>query len=180
MTNVESKVASLGDRMKDQYAETLVPLAMRLVGAVRDEGPETVHAILHAVRTRPAPEGVDPIEALAIVLAAAVDPEKPASELLGWTENIESPGPTRTDIDAEGVRGIMVDLAVDGHLKAASLTEEECREAVVLLMANGWGHAQIADLLECDRALVHKWANREYTRRSRERARNQKATSAAA
>jgi hypothetical protein len=165
---------------REEYAEALLPLVMRLVGAVREEGPGTIRAVLNAVRATPAPDGGDPMEALAVVLAAAVDPEKPVSELLGWVDTLKAPGPADRDVTAEGVRAVMVGLAIDGLVKAVSLTEEECREAAALLMEQErWGPSRIAQHLECDKALIERWTNREYRRRQRRRAAEQNSASAA-
>ena len=59
-------------------AEALVPLAARLVAVVRDEGPEAVANVLGEV-----PAGRH--DALAVVLAAMVDPDSTVRDLLAWT-----------------------------------------------------------------------------------------------
>lgn len=59
---------------------TLVPLAAELVGTIRDYGPADVAAILARV-----PDGRH--DALAVVLAAMVDPDATPRELLAWTVN---------------------------------------------------------------------------------------------
>ena len=65
--------------MSEQLADALVPLAAELVGTVRDFGPEDVAAVLARV-----PEGRH--DALAVVLAAMVDPDARPSQLLAWTQ----------------------------------------------------------------------------------------------
>jgi DNA-binding NarL/FixJ family response regulator len=60
-------------------AQELVPIAAQLVATVRDYGPDDVKAILARV-----PDGRH--DALAIVLAAMVDPDERPSKLLAWTE----------------------------------------------------------------------------------------------
>jgi hypothetical protein len=62
----------------DALADALVPIAARLVGTVREYGPDDVRAILETV-----PDGR--YDALAVVLAAMVDPDSSPKELLGWT-----------------------------------------------------------------------------------------------
>lgn len=61
-----------------ELAESLVPIAAELVGTVRDYGPDDVRAVLARV-----PAGRH--DALAVVLAAMVDPDKRPQELLAWT-----------------------------------------------------------------------------------------------
>lgn len=69
----------------EQYADRLIHRAMRIVAAVHDEGPDAVYAaICHALSLKP-PDGTDPVTALAVTLAAMVDPTKTASELFLWT-----------------------------------------------------------------------------------------------
>lgn len=62
----------------EELAEDLVPIAAELVGTVRDYGPDDVLAVLSRV-----PGGRH--DALAVVLAAMVDPDRTAHELLAWT-----------------------------------------------------------------------------------------------
>jgi hypothetical protein len=65
--------------MTADLAESLVPIASQLVATIRDYGPEDVAAVLARV-----PDGRH--DALAVVLAAMVDPDKRPSQLLAWTE----------------------------------------------------------------------------------------------
>ncbi len=65
--------------MTADLTDALVPLAAQLVGTVRDYGPEEVARVLAQV-----PDGRH--DALAIVLAAMVDPDARPKELLAWTE----------------------------------------------------------------------------------------------
>lgn len=58
-------------------AEAMVPVAAQLVGAVHDEGIVGVARILSIVKTEDMP-------ALAVVLAAMVDPCRTVPELLEW------------------------------------------------------------------------------------------------
>lgn len=63
----------------EKLAEDLVPIAAELVGTVRDYGPDDVAAVLARV-----PGGRH--DALAVVLAAMVDPDARPKQLLAWTE----------------------------------------------------------------------------------------------
>lgn len=65
--------------MTADLADALVPLAAELVGTVRDYSPEDVAEVLARV-----PDGRH--DALAVVLAAMVDPDARPSELLAWTD----------------------------------------------------------------------------------------------
>jgi hypothetical protein len=64
----------------EALADALVPLAAELAATVRDFGPEDVAAVLARV-----PDGRH--DALAVVLAAMVDPDARPSELLAWTHS---------------------------------------------------------------------------------------------
>lgn len=64
---------------KADLAEALVPVAVRLAGSVRDDGPAEVAMILAGVPAAHLP-------ALAVVLAAMVDPDRTPSELIGWVD----------------------------------------------------------------------------------------------
>jgi hypothetical protein len=64
---------------KADLAESLVPVAARLVGSVRDDGPVDVAMILSGIPG-------DHLPALAVVLAAMVDPERTPGQLLAWTQ----------------------------------------------------------------------------------------------
>ena len=65
--------------MTPEEAEQLVPLAAELVGAVRDYGPEITADVLARV-----PNGRH--DALAVVLAAMVDPDARPQQLLSWLQ----------------------------------------------------------------------------------------------
>jgi DNA-binding NarL/FixJ family response regulator len=64
--------------MTPDQAAGLISLAAELVGTVRDFGPDDVAAVLARV-----PDGRH--DALAVVLAAMVDPDATPTELLAWT-----------------------------------------------------------------------------------------------
>lgn len=65
--------------MTPEEVESLIPLAAELVGAVRDYGPEITAEVLSRV-----PNGRH--DALAVVLAAMVDPDARPQQLLAWTQ----------------------------------------------------------------------------------------------
>lgn len=73
-----------------EYAESLVPLAFRLAGAVRSQDRDQVDSAFAAVNDLPVPDGINPAIALAVTLAAAVDPTRDANELLDWTKTIDT------------------------------------------------------------------------------------------
>lgn len=62
---------------RGDLAESLIPVAASLIGAVHEGGPVEVERVLSIL----APEN---LPALAVVLAAMVDPDRPMSALLGW------------------------------------------------------------------------------------------------
>lgn len=65
--------------MTEDEAAALVPIAAELIGTVRDYGPDDVAAVLAQV-----PEGRH--DALAVVLAAMVDPDARPHQLLAWLD----------------------------------------------------------------------------------------------
>ena len=65
--------------MTEDEASALVPIATELIGCVRDFDPADSAAVLARV-----PDGQ--MGALAIVLAAMVDPDATPAELLAWTD----------------------------------------------------------------------------------------------
>lgn len=75
--------------------EELLPIATRLVEAVRDEGPDVVRDVLLSLPTETrarldaVPGGV--MGVFAIVLAGMVSPDATLRQLLGWTETMVEP-----------------------------------------------------------------------------------------
>jgi hypothetical protein len=65
-------------------AESLVPVACRLVGAVHDDGPADVARALADVPP-------DRMPALAVVLAAMVNPDRSPADLLAWVTWDDTP-----------------------------------------------------------------------------------------
>lgn len=66
------------------YAEALLHLSARIVGTVRDEGPDAIARVIDEALIVEAPPGVDPAVALITVLAAQVEVDRPNSQRLGW------------------------------------------------------------------------------------------------
>lgn len=122
----------------ERLAVDLVPFAARLVAAVRDDGPADVAALLAAV-----PEGRH--DALAVVLAAMVDPDRTPAQLLAWTDwdaaapvTTVLPPPAHDDVDQ---------LAVD-HVRAGyrmQLTGATLHAAVHALTGIGLSIPAIAE-----------------------------------
>lgn len=98
-------------------AESLVPVAARLVGAVHDDGVGDVGRVL---------AGVDPahMPALAVVLAAMVDPDLSATDLLAWVTWDDEPRAPR-----ETLFGVASDRAEpQPAAHPEEWTDEECKE----------------------------------------------------
>ncbi len=72
---------------RDALVDACVPLAAELVCVTRDEGPDAVAEVLARV-----PDGR--LDALAVVLAAMVNPDSSIGDLLAWTD--WTPPPPRT------------------------------------------------------------------------------------
>lgn len=75
-----------------RYMERMRHASELVVGAVHDETPEVTRARIWAALGLPAPEGMSPVEALLIVLAAQVDPEASPDRRLGWTAGLDAQG----------------------------------------------------------------------------------------
>ena len=73
----------------DALVERTIPVAMRMIGAVHDDGLPTIARTL-------APLSDQERAALIVVLAAMVDPDKPVSELLAWVNWESTPTETMT------------------------------------------------------------------------------------
>jgi DNA-binding NarL/FixJ family response regulator len=126
-------------------ADELVPIAAELVGTVRDYGPADVAAVLARV-----PQGRH--DALAVVLAAMVDPDARPKQLLAWTQM--GPVPSR-------------EFTPDGY-QLRTLTAEqlgrrpERRSEVARLTAAGLTAEQIAARLGVTKRSVTR--HRKYIR----------------
>lgn len=80
----------------EKYAVELLGAAEQLVAAVRDDGPDVLRSHIAAALRLPAPDGIDPVEALVTVLAAQVDPDSPRSARVGWADALAPPLPEET------------------------------------------------------------------------------------
>lgn len=142
----------------EQYADNLATLALRLVGAVHDEGPNAVRGALVACRCLTPPRGIDPDDALIVLLAAMVDPDKRRSELLGWlTPRDGHPvGLIPKKTGDYRCNPLAVEMAISGALPARSLNPVEAREAVMVLKRRGWSPDSIALHLDTDERHITK------------------------
>lgn len=141
------------------YADALVPLAARLVGAVHDEGPEATAEALAAVRALPAPDGVNPDDALAATLAAMVDPTRSPRELLAWTETLDEGAVALHPEPEPRCNPLAVEMALSGRLPLHALADHEARQVVLQLRARDWPVESIAEHLDTDPASVRRFAN---------------------
>lgn len=132
--------------MTADLAQELVPIAAQLVATVRDYGPDDVKAVLSRV-----PDGRH--DALAIVLAAMVDPDARPSQLLAWTEL--GPVPSR-DFTPPG-------YDLKGLTQSALGRHAERRKEVARLTNLGLSGREIAERLGItDRAVSrHRTAIRQ-------------------
>ena len=128
--------ARRGDEKEDgivtdeQIATSLVPLAAQLIGVVRDYGPDDVAAVLARV-----PDGRH--DALAVVLAAMVDPDARPSDLLAWTHS--GPVKSRQFTPPEYDAGNVADHSLSHH--------SERRAEILRLTQEGLTRPQIAERL---------------------------------
>lgn len=131
---------------REELVEQMVPLALELVGTVRDYGPEDVATVLGKVPGRPADFG--PLDALAVVLAGMVDPDARPAQLLAWTQG----GPVQSRDTARP----------PGHLTVAAVSERaprrgvETRAEVARLTVLGLTSGEIADRLGITKRSVHR------------------------
>lgn len=152
---------------REEYAETLVPLAMLYVAAIHYEGPDAAIDALNAAYAITPPAGVDPTLAITTVLAAMVNPTAARSEMLGWTDTLvpHLPGP-----QVAPVRPLAVEMALSGLLEARQLTEEQNRTVVHELAVNrGWGRGDIAAHLNADLTDIRRWISSARQRHHRSR-----------
>jgi hypothetical protein len=132
----------------EQYCEDLTVIAMRLVGAVHDEGPEAVAAALAAARDLPAPHGTDPNAALAVVLAAAIPTDRTRTQLWGWTLGIPTDSIAARIPTGRQANAFAVEMALAGHLSLKALSPAEQRTVINTLAAREWPNAAIAAHLD--------------------------------
>ncbi|MBP2331265.1 hypothetical protein JOF56_011650 [Kibdelosporangium banguiense] len=150
----------------EQYADDLSHLAMRLVAAVHDEGPDDIRSAIASFFTIPTPDGISPIVAAMTTLAAMVPPKTSRTDLLGWAERLiptDSPPMPIEDINA-----LAVEMGLSGRLPAHALADDEVRQVVRELITRGWSEPDIAEHLEAERHDVRRWASTERARMRRE------------
>lgn len=122
---------------REELVDALVPLAAELVGTVRDYGPDDVAAVLARVPGRP-PGDFGPMDALVVVLAAMVDPDSNAAQLLAWTE--QGPVETREAFEPQHLQ-----VKIAG--RNAPCQAQETRVEVERLTQQGLSAQQIAGQL---------------------------------
>lgn len=98
-----------------QLTDELLPIAAELIGCVHDYGPAEVAAVLARV-----PDGRH--DALAVVLAAMVDPDASTADLLAW---VDQPLRSRTfepgSVRVEGARKTCPEPGCGRSLRASHL-----------------------------------------------------------
>lgn len=126
---------------KARYAAAMLPIATRIVEAVRDESHETlVHLIRRAHALPERPDDVDPHIALVAILAAMVDPGRTVDDLLGWTRDL---GPVKIHALTDG-EDYETRMAIEGALPAAGLPKPKRLDVVRALTERGLTADQIS------------------------------------
>lgn len=125
---------------REQLTADLIPLAAELVATVRDYGPDDVAVVLARV-----PNGRH--DALAVVLAAMVDPDQKPSRLLAWTRG----GPVQSrDSDRRTPRHLQVKAVKAPHPNMVRRSE------VARLSALGLSAGEIAERLDIQKRSVYR------------------------
>lgn len=141
---------------REDYAAQLVPLAVRLVAAVHDEGPNAVRKALDRARALPAPaDGTRVDDALPVILAAMVDPNRSPGKLLGWTRQLDR-GSAELLVARPQLNPAAVELALAGRLPRQALNRNEVTEVERILGRRGWTAAQVDAHLDTDPADVRE------------------------
>ncbi|MCA1195110.1 hypothetical protein [Saccharopolyspora sp. 6V] len=128
-----------------RYAASLATIAARLVGAVHDDGPDERDRVLTDARALPAPPGVDPAAALAVTLAAMVDPTRTAGELLAWCAALDGGAADLHPAPVPLARPALVEHCLAGRLPIHALAEHEARRVIRIEVDRGRTDAEIAD-----------------------------------
>lgn len=132
-------------------AESLVPIATRLVGAVHDDGIAAVARVLSEV----APEHH---AALAVVVAAMVDPERTPAELLSWvTWDDETPPPVE--------QPTLLTLAVDPIVDVAALPRDPAQWSDEVCRTYWRRHRRVGGTDDADEKYLQLLGYREWERR---------------
>ncbi|WP_285751960.1 hypothetical protein [Lentzea sp. NBRC 105346] len=148
----------------EQYLDALVPLALRLVVAVHDEGPDATTAALTAINALPQPDnGVHPATALIVTLAAMVDPRRSHADLLGWVRKLDPIPPPDYPVG----NTLLIELGISGAVPAAALTDDEAAQVAAALVDRGWAENEIRDHMRAEWADIRRWvaAARQRNRR---------------
>src|SRR5688500_9688161 len=142
------------------YAQNLAYLAGRLVACVHDESPEDIRSALTALRAALSPPGVRVDDAIAITLAAMVDPSATTRQLESWITRLDGHlgdlYPGRNPVCP--VNKLAVEMGVRGTLPAASLNAAE-RVEVVHRLRKHLSTEQIAAHLDAEPHEVRQWAS---------------------
>ncbi|WP_093803950.1 hypothetical protein [Streptomyces sp. Wb2n-11] len=159
---------------RGDLAQALLPEAAGLVCAVREERPEQIAARLRGLSRYE-------LEALAVVLAAIVDPDRGLKEALSWVDFDEYGEPTkyrpstrRTVREAApdvAPRGRGVDrVAVERALRGGqvNLNAAERSMAVDIGLRRGMSYDDVAAALRMDREAVKRSWERSKTRARKE------------
>lgn len=70
----------------DNHIQALIPIGLELACAVRDMDPQGVREALTRAERHALPGDANPLHALLVVIAAAVDVEMTVTDLYGWTQ----------------------------------------------------------------------------------------------
>jgi hypothetical protein len=148
---------------RGDFVEALMPVAAGLAMAVREETAFEIKARLHEL-------GRHELEAVAVVLAAMVDPDRPLSQALGWVdfdehgEALGAAGKSRLTVGGLARRGPMdrtkgVDMvAVERSLNGErfELSAYERTVAVDLGIRRGMSYDDVAERLGMTRDSVKR------------------------
>lgn len=162
-----------GGVTREQYLAALAPLTLRLVIAVREEGPDGVQAALTAIAALPPADDLDPAAAALVTLAAAVDPNATLRQLWGWTDRLTDGTPPAAS--GGQTMSMAAVLCVAGLLPFDRLDPAEQTGAVQFLRSPARTPTEIATLFDADiddiRAVVRRGYARDAYRRRRTRTR---------
>lgn len=135
-------------------AESLVPVASRLVGAVHDDGVAEIGRLLHAMNPCDYP-------ALCVVLAAMVDPDRSAADLLSWVTWDEDSPPT-PDSTLFGDIGTSSSSLVEAEF---TRPVEQWSEATCKRMRSAWRKRLAGRPVEGGNPVLERRGALEYDRR---------------
>ncbi|GHJ34275.1 hypothetical protein TPA0910_87080 [Streptomyces hygroscopicus subsp. sporocinereus] len=148
---------------RGDFVEALMPVAAGLAMAVREETPAEVKARLHELDRHE-------LEAVAVVLAAMVDPDRPLIDALGWVdfdehgEPLKGPQKSRRTVGSlaraqivdrtQGVDRVAVERALNGE--RFQLNQHERTIGVDLGIRRGMSYDDVADRLGMTREAVQR------------------------